>query len=458
MPAVGFRAVGGQVGLDGGTHRGMSQAHARIPLGMLLEPGECFRCETLHCDPREDFVELHPVMTNPAVGQNNIGVENLAGQRVDTARADGGADIVVEPADKVVPGILWILLHVRAGGGVLVVNLNGIGQADFIVGLVPHQDALANPAAVAHRRGVLDVENDRVLHRADLELGIGLLEVPSVDVADFLLLVRVLAEVGVTCRKVAHALVGDSRLVGFARDDQADRVVQRLEYAVGRRRGEGQLDVARERLGGADLRELCVEAATPAAEKLRRLADEQRVHVDHRPVLRQQRDDRHIDNHAVGEEALHGGLRLGIAAGTHLEVGLDDQQPLVEPLEVNVLLARLQPGVHLAAGHGGRDKKPLRLKPGRQRAEHLLILLAHVDGEQAGLLVHAGYDLLVALEHRRVRWEVRLDSRRLGSRLGGRLGRGWGLCECGGRHKAKRNNNVYALFFHDKKEVQAGAN
>ena len=201
--------------------------------------------------------------------------------------------------------------------------------------------------------------------------------------------------------------------------------MQRLEYAVGRRRGEGQLDVARERLGGADLRELCVEAATPAAEKLRRLADEQRVHVDHRPVLRQQRDDRHIDNHAVGEEPLHGGLRLGIAAGTHIEVGLDDQQPLVEPLEVNVLLARLQPGVHLAAGHGGRDKKPLRLKPGRQRAEHLLILLAHVDGEQAGLFVHARDDLLVPLEHCRVRREVRLRGWRLGGRwLGGRLAGG----------------------------------
>ena len=45
-----------------------------------------------------------------------------------------------------------------------------------------------------------------------------------------------------------------------------------------------------------------------------------------------------------------------------------------------------------------------------------------------------------------------------GWRLGGRLGRGWGLCECGGRHKAKRNNDEYALFFHDKKAVQAGAN
>ena len=228
-------------------------------------------------------------MANPAVGQNNVGVENLAGQRVDPARADGGADIVVEPADKVVPGILWILLHVRAGGGVLVVNLNGIGQADFIVGLVPHQDALANPAAVAHRRGVLDVENDRVLHRADLELGVGLLEVPAVDVAGLLLLVGVLAEVGIAGGEVAHPLVGQARLVGLVRDDRTDRVVQRLEHAVGRWRCEGQLDVARECLGGADLRQSRIEPGTFAAEEFRRLADEQRVHVDQRPVLRQQR-------------------------------------------------------------------------------------------------------------------------------------------------------------------------
>ena len=254
MTAVGLRPVGGELGLDGVTHRGMSQANPRIPLGMSLEPSECLRRKSFHGNVRHNFVELLPVMANPAVGQNNVGVENLAGQWVDTARPDGGADVVVEPADKVVPGILGILLHVRSSGGVLVVDLDGVGQADLLVGLVPHQDALANPAAVAHRRGVLDVENDRVLDRADLELGVGLLEMPAVDVADLLLLVDVLAEVGVACSEVAHPLVGQAWLIGLVRDYRTDRVVQCLEYAIGRRRGEGQFNVARERLGGANLR------------------------------------------------------------------------------------------------------------------------------------------------------------------------------------------------------------
>ena len=135
----------------------------------------------------------------------------------------------------------------------------------------------------------------------------------------------------------------------------------------------------------------------------------------------------------------------------------------MEPLEINVLLAGLQPCISLSAGHSHRDEKFLRLKPGRQRPEHLLILLAHVDGKQARLLVHARDDLLVPLDHCRVGREVRLHGCRLhgcrlgGRWLGGRLGRGWGLCERGGRHKAKRNNDEYALFFHDKKAGQAGA-
>ena len=108
-----------------------------------------------------------------------------------------------------------------------------------------------------------------------------------------------------------------------------------------------------------------------------------------------------------------------VTGGAHREVRLDDQQPLVEPLEINVLLARLQAGIRLTTGHGRGNEKFLRLKTSRQCTEHLLVLLAHVDGEQAGLLVHARDDLFVALDHRRVRREVRLD----GCRLGGRLGR-----------------------------------
>ena len=267
MPAIGFRAMRGQVGLDCGAHRRVGQAHARIPLRVFLQPSERLRRKALHSDTRQDLVELHPVMTNPAVGQNNIGVENLASQRVDPAWPDGSANVVIEPTHEVVPGILWILLHVRTGGGVLVVNLDGVGQADFLVRLVPHQDALAHPAAVAHRRSVLDIKDDRVFNRADLELGIGLLEMPAVDVADFLLVIGVLAEVGVAGGEVAHALIGNAWLVGLARDDRTDRVVQRLEYAVASRRGEGQFNVARERLSGANLRKPCVVASPFAAEK-----------------------------------------------------------------------------------------------------------------------------------------------------------------------------------------------
>jgi hypothetical protein len=85
-------------------------------------------------------------------------------------------------------------------------------------------------AAVADRDGVLDVVDDGLLGRAHSELGVGLLEVPAVDVAR-VVLVGELAQVAVAGGEVADALVGLAGLVARRALDVADRVVEGLDLA-----------------------------------------------------------------------------------------------------------------------------------------------------------------------------------------------------------------------------------
>ena len=136
---------------------------------MFGQPGQRFGTHSLHRGLWQQFVELHPVVTDPAVGENDVGVEDFAGQRIDPAGPNRGADVVVEPADEVPPHILGVLLDVAAGACVLEFDLDRIGDPDVLESFVPVEHALFHPAAITHRRGVLDVERDRVLRRADLQ-------------------------------------------------------------------------------------------------------------------------------------------------------------------------------------------------------------------------------------------------------------------------------------------------
>ena len=58
-------------------------------------------------------------MTDPTVGEDDIGIEDLTRQRVDTAGANGRSDIVVEPSDEIPTNIFRVLLHVPTRPGIL---------------------------------------------------------------------------------------------------------------------------------------------------------------------------------------------------------------------------------------------------------------------------------------------------------------------------------------------------
>ncbi len=144
------------------------QSNARIPARVLTQPRECFSTEALHRDGRKNLVELVEEVTNPAVRQDDVGIENLAGHRVNSAGADGRADVVVQPANEVVPDVFRIKLHVPTGLSVLVINFDRVQETDLFVSLVPVLDALRHPAAVTHRHGVLEDERDWLNRRAEL--------------------------------------------------------------------------------------------------------------------------------------------------------------------------------------------------------------------------------------------------------------------------------------------------
>src|SRR5207247_7178311 len=98
MAAKRLRAALGDFGEELIALMGRREQEAWVPLRILFQPGERIRSKTLHRQPRQQFAELPLEVANPTVGENDVGVEDLAGERMDAAGADRRADIVVEPA------------------------------------------------------------------------------------------------------------------------------------------------------------------------------------------------------------------------------------------------------------------------------------------------------------------------------------------------------------------------
>ncbi len=360
VAAVGFGALHRDGGGDGGAFRRRREPHARIPAGMQLEPREGLRRESFHRHFRQHLGVLLPIVADPAVGEDDVRVENFPGQRVHAAGPDGGADVVVEPADEVIAHILGVFVHVLARVGVLVVHLDGVGEADFFIGLVPHEQAFAHPAAVTDGSGVFNVENDRFLDRADLEAGIGFFQMPAVDVAHGGFIARVLAEIGKAGGEVANAGVGFARFEAGVGVDPADGVMQGLDLPSGHGHFEGHFDVAREYLGSFDVGQVELGLAHRAgAEELGRIVHQQRPQVDDRPPVGHHGQDGHVGDHPVREQPAHGGFGFVVPVGADRQVRLDEHQPVADPFPVAVIIARLQPGVAFPTGHSHGDEELL---------------------------------------------------------------------------------------------------
>ena len=287
----------------------------------------------------------------------------------------------------------------RLGGLVLIANLDGVIEPDVPKRLVPVEDALADPSPIADGNGVLDIKNDRLLGRTEAELGIALLEVPAIDVAGPLLVRLVLTKIAVDGREVPDALIRGPRLVAGAVGDNADGVVEGGKCAAGNGNFNGNLDVLWKRLGADDSRQAGVDAANSPAEKRARLADEQIIEVDHGLTAGTHRHDRHIHEHAVGEQALHGALGLRLAGGPSSDLRFNQRHALVVALPIDVAGWALQAGEDTSAGLGHGDEVSLAAPPGRQLGQELVLLLVEVDRIQRLRAIRGGDDLLEPFGH-----------------------------------------------------------
>jgi len=101
-------ASGGAFNEDAFAVFGSGEEDAGIPLGVFFQPEEGFGTHAGDADFGHVFVVPTPVGTNPAVGEDDIGVEKFAGVGVGAAGADGGADVIVQPTDEVVADILGV--------------------------------------------------------------------------------------------------------------------------------------------------------------------------------------------------------------------------------------------------------------------------------------------------------------------------------------------------------------
>ena len=189
------------------------QTDARVPVRMFHIPGKFFRRSAFHDQLWHNVAELVFESTNPTVSQNDISIEDLTCLWIDAAWSDGGADIIVQPTNKVVADIFRIFLHVLAGLTILLTNFDRIDNADFSEGFIPVKDSFANETTIANGSRVLDVENDWLLWRAQTQFWIALLQVPAIDITNIGLVIFILAVVTELGHEVTDALIGLTWLV-----------------------------------------------------------------------------------------------------------------------------------------------------------------------------------------------------------------------------------------------------
>ena len=198
---------------------------------MSIQPRERLRAVAFHRNLGQNLVVLHIEVANPAIRQDDVGIQDLTGHWMNTARTNGGADIVVQPTHEVVANIFGVFLHVIRKDrwiGILLIDNNRVSQADFFERFVPKQNALLNPMAITLGCGVFDVENDRLFRWAHLERRIGFLKVPAIDETNLGFIIAIFAEVRIAGCKEANSFVRFAGFVAGAGWYFADRVVKRL--------------------------------------------------------------------------------------------------------------------------------------------------------------------------------------------------------------------------------------
>ena len=152
-------------------------------------------------------------MSNPTVGQDDVGVEDLTRGWVYATRADCCSHIVVQPTNEVVANILGVFFHVNTALGVLIFDHDRVDQAYLFKGFVPVINTSLDPSAIANGRSVLNVEPNGLFWRAELKARITFLQFPAIDETNASVVILVSAQIGERCREVTYSLISFSGLV-----------------------------------------------------------------------------------------------------------------------------------------------------------------------------------------------------------------------------------------------------
>ena len=386
-------------------------------------------------------------MADPAVGEDDIGVEDLAGEGVGARGSDGGAHAIGEPADEIVIHVFRVFFHVFAGGGVLEVDLDGIDETDLFERLVPHFDAFLDPAAVADGGGVFDVEDDGGFGRTEFQGGVGLFEVPAVDEAGLGFLRGELAEVRVGGREVAHAFVRETGLVACVVRDEAEAVVERAEFSARGRGFHGDFHIIGECLGGLDLVESLVHAERFCAEEFFRVHDHEFVEVDDGAAIGHDRLDGHVEDDAVREEPLDAVLARFVSRRADAQFRSDHGDAFSVGTPVEIEVACLQSGVVVTAGDREGEVVFLTAEILREFRVELLVLGPAPECVERLPAVGRAHHLFKSLE------DI-LDFREV--RLSGRVGHGHRGCWNRRRSISLRSRRGLEGILGGKRSRQAG--
>ena len=192
---------------------------------MFGKPGQSFRGHSLSHDLGHDFFKLTFECTNPTVGQHDVRVQDFTGQRIYSAGADRGADIVVQPTNKIVLNVFRIEVHILIGLFILLSNNDRFVDSDLLERFVPVQHTIAYPSPVTNGSRVFEVEHDLFFGWAKTQFGIAFFDVPPVDVANGCPVAIVFSIVIVIGGEIPDSLVCHSRLVALGAFAFADRVM-----------------------------------------------------------------------------------------------------------------------------------------------------------------------------------------------------------------------------------------
>ena len=128
---------------------------------------------------RHKFLSGAAHRADDAFAETDVGIVNLAGERIRPGRADGECRAHAgEPANRVVTRVGRVPIRVIRH----LIDDDGVLEPDLFECLVPEQHPLLHPVPVFNRDGVFEPENDRLFRRRERCRRIGFLQLPAMDV------------------------------------------------------------------------------------------------------------------------------------------------------------------------------------------------------------------------------------------------------------------------------------